>query len=206
MKNIKNSLMNLILVITSGFLAYKIPLSAHILKINSDKILNGFDIAIYTTFFSIIMEALRYFFDKKQMKVTISIIERQQDTSRLVLRPESELENVELLLKISVSGVNRKGKSKLVMKLPNYFTLQVSRGASNFISTGDDAIELDLSKMTEPLSKKNLSIKREVEFNLSLDIHNVGNLDSIKFDFDNFIRNPLISLDSRGLTIEQKGQ
>lgn len=152
------------------------------------------------------MEALRYFFDKKQMKVTISIIERQQDTSRLVLRPESALENVELLLKISVSGVNRKGKSKLVMKLPNYFTLQVSRGASNFISTGDDAIELDLSKMTEPLSKKNLSIKREVEFNLSLDIHNVGNLDSIKFDFDNFIRNPLISLDSRGLTIEQKGQ
>ena len=130
----------------------------------------------------------------------------QQENQKLIVRPDMVTSNIEVLIKINITGSTRKPYSKLVTKFPDYFTLQLSRGHSNFINIVENRIEIDLLKLTTTVQQKNVSFEREVEFNISLDSHNVGNSDYIKFDFDRFISNPLINFDSTGLTIEQKGQ
>lgn len=201
-EKIKTMLLNLFLMILSGFLANNLPISIYIFKINSPKILNSFDIAFYTTLFSILIEII----NKQRMKVKLSLIARQQENQKLIVRPDMVTSNIEVLIKINITGSTRKPYSKLVTKFPDYFTLQLSRGHSNFINIVENRIEIDLLKLTTTVQQKNVSFEREVEFNISLDSHNVGNSDYIKFDFDRFISNPLINFDSTGLTIEQKGQ
>ena len=205
-EKIKTMLLNLFLMILSGFLANNLPISIYIFKINSPKILNSFDIAFYTTLFSILIEIINEIINKQRMKVKLSLIARQQENQKLIVRPDMVTSNIEVLIKINITGSTRKPYSKLVTKFPDYFTLQLSRGHSNFINIVENRIEMDLLKLTTTVQQKNVSFEREVEFNISLDSHNVGNSDYIKFDFDRFISNPLINFDSTGLTIEQKGQ
>ena len=200
-KKIKTMLLNLILMILSGFLAIKFPISIYIFKISSEKILNGFDIAIYTTFFSIFIEIIKYLMNKQRMNVKLTLIARQQENQKLIVRPDMVTSNIEVLIKINITGSTRKNYSKLVTKFPDYFTLQLSRGHSNFINIVENRIEIDLLKLTTTVQSKNVSFEREVEFNISLDSHNVGNSDYIMFNFDRFIRNPLINFDSTGLKI-----
>lgn len=204
MNNIKNTLKNLIFAILSSLATHYFPLSSHLLKITSDKLLSSIDLAIYITVLNILWELFFSCIDKNKMKVKASIVNKRQDNNKFILRPNDSMENHEVLLKLAITGRKKKSNLKIRVSYPNYFTVQLSRGMFDFAKITENCIELDLQTMINSSSSE-INLHREIEFNLSLDQHNIGNKDTLKCLLDKCNINPLISFQSTELEIRQEG-
>lgn len=103
---IKKYLVQLTVVILSGILSYYFPLAINYTKIKSDKILNGFDIATFSTILNITVSYIRYIYYKFIMKVNVDIISVAQESSELYYSENDvkEIVSYDIILKIHVTG------------------------------------------------------------------------------------------------------
>lgn len=206
---IRGQILKLLIIIASGILAYCIPIASYLnlFNIQSEKILTGFDIAIFNTLLSILVALIKHLLDKNRMNVRISIKSTSQESDTLYLNDEvvDNQEMIDVAVNIDVSGKKRLCKKKLIIKCPDSYVLQLEkRKKSSFIKElkTSEQYELDLDKMLMNSPEKKLSFSREVHFSLLLEDHNKGDIDEIKFEKERTFG--FITIESSGLELIQR--
>ncbi|NSS90375.1 hypothetical protein HRG38_11740 [Enterococcus faecalis] len=205
--NIKKQLIQLVVVISSGICAYFFPIASKFLNIQSDKILIGFDIAIFNTCISILLAVIQDFFMKKMMNVTVSVKSGSQESNKLYISNDDvdEEKTIDVVVNIDVSGKKRFCKKNIMIKCPTSYILQLEKRKNvSFIKeiTTSEEYEIDLNEMLSKSPEFDISFSREIHFSLLLEEHNRGNKDELRFERE---KNwGLISINSNGLKLIQK--
>lgn len=105
---IRSQFTKLLIVIVSGVCAYFFPITSKyiLFNIQSEKILAGFDIAIFNTVISVIVAIIRHEFSKRRMKVRITIKSSDQESGKLYLNNTvvEEEKMIDVAMNIDVSG------------------------------------------------------------------------------------------------------
>lgn len=202
---LKKNVIKLIGVLIAGILAYFFPLATMFIKIDSEKILTGFDIAIFNTIVSIIFSGIQYLWVHLKMHVNLYIKAEEQESSELYLykKDADNQEQYDVVLNIVVTGKRRQNKKTLRVRCPELYVLQLSKHYSFIkeIKTSEE-YEIDLENMLGRSTENNISISREVRFTLVLEEHNKGNTDNLiveKKYWPGFI-----DVHSKGLKLIQK--
>lgn len=205
--SIKKQLIQLTIVILSGIGAYCFPIASKFLNIQSDRILIGFDIAIFNTIISILTSIIQNFFMKKMMNVTVSVKSSSQESNKLYISNNDvdEEKMIDVVVNIDVDGQKRSCKKNIIIKCPNSYILQLEKRKNvTFIKEviTSEEYEIDLNEMLSKSPEFDIDISREVHFSLLLEEHNKGNKDELKFEKEK--KWGLISINSNGLKLIQK--
>ncbi|MBO0457537.1 hypothetical protein JZO77_12430 [Enterococcus hulanensis] len=202
MKNdIKEQIEQLLIVIVSGILAYFFPLATKFLNINSETILAGFDIAFFSTLLNIIWLKIQTQLHKKMMKIEISIKSSEQESNKVYFSNETTV--VDITVFIEVTGRKLKCKNNLILKCPESYVLQINRNVSYIEEIETSEIyEIDINKMMEKSSDFDIHLNRKIPFSISLEDHNKGDEDDLKFEKEQVWGR--VSIESKKIELIQK--
>lgn len=198
-------IVQVVIVILSGICAYKIPIATKYFNINSEKILTGFDIAIFNTILNIIWETIYEFYRNRRMIVEIRFEFENQNSNSLVLYENDENKAFGIKMIINISGKKRRYGKKLTLVCPDSFLLQIQKkNNSVFIKEveASEKYELDINKLVEKSSIDSIQLSREIRFTLSMEEHNKGNIDTIGLIKSNDFG--IVSIKSEKMKIIQK--
>jgi len=202
---ISKQVKQLIIILGAGICAFFFPIATLFLNITSDKILIGFDIAIYNALIGIVLAILSHWFKKKRLIIKVSVKSATQEASRLILNQEDEGRIIDIIVYISVTGTKRHYKKPLYFICPESYVLQrINKKESSYLQEVENSTKykIDINKMLLKCPNSDIAIVREIKFSLSLEEYNNGNIDYLKVENEKMFG--VVRIESKGLELLQK--